>query len=195
MIAAKHQKNILKKQQILEVAERLLIDNYKDIVIGDLAKEIDMAKGTVYKYFKSKNALYLELLILNEKRLLDISLNYNKDLKIFLSKFMLYHLQNSNRTIKFHTIEEQVTSQERNLNSLFDELYAIREKRIIEMRDITMEHLKRVGSVFSVRDYFSYIWSITYGVALLISSNCYKQSVQERERLINFHIARIVDIQ
>ncbi|MFU9047802.1 TetR/AcrR family transcriptional regulator [Acinetobacter tibetensis] len=194
MIAAKHQKNILKKQQILEVAERLLIDNYQDIVIGDLAKEVDMAKGTLYKYFKSKNALYLELLILNEKRLLDISLNYNKDLKIFLSKFMLYHLQNSNRTIKFHTIEEQVTSQERNLNSLFDELYAIREKRIIEMRDITMEHLKRVGSVFSVRDYFSYIWSITYGVALFVSSNCYKQSVLDKNKLINFYIDQVINI-
>lgn len=194
MTSAKHQKNILRKQKILEVAERLLVDNYRDIVIGDLAKELDLAKGTIYKYFKSKNELYLEILILNEKRLLDISLNYNKDLKIFLSKFMLYHLYNSNRTIKLHSIEEQITSQERSLNSLFDELYAIREKRIVEMKDLTVEHLKRVGSVFSVRDYFSYIWSITYGVALLISSNCCKQSVLDKNNLINFYIDQVINI-
>ena len=194
MSSVKDQKAKITKQKILEAAERLLIDNCQDIVIGDLAKEVEMAKGTIYKYFKSKNQIYLELLIQNEKRLLEISINYGKDIRIFLSNFMLYHLHNSNRTIKFHTIEEQVTSRERKLKSLFDELYAIREKRIIKMRDITIEHLKLVGSLFSVRDYFSYIWSITYGVALLLNSNSCKQSVLDKEKLINFHIDQVINI-
>ena len=194
MSTVKNQKIILNKQKILEAAERLIVDNYQDIIIDDLAKEVDMAKGTIYKYFKSKNRIYLELLIQNEKRLLDISINYSKDIKIFLSNFMLYHLNNSNRTIKFHTIEEQVTNQERKLKSLFDELYAIREKRIVKMKDITVEHLKLVESLFSVRDYFSYIWSITYGVALLLSSNCCKQSVPDKEKLINFYINQVINL-
>lgn len=194
MSSVRNQKIILNKQKILESAERLLIDHCQNIVIDDLAKEVDMAKGTIYKYFKSKNQIYLEILIQNEKRLLDISINYNKDIKTFLSNFMLYHLNNSNRTIKLHTIEEQITSQERKLNPLFDELYSIREKRIVEMKDITAEYLKRVGSVFSVRDYFSYIWSITYGVALFISSNSCKQAEVDKEKLINFYIDQVINI-
>lgn len=191
----KNEKIILNKQKILEAAEQILLSNCRDVIIDDLAKEVDMAKGTIYKYFKNKNQIYLELLIQNEKKLLEISINYGDDIKVFLSNFMLYHLNNSNRTIKFHEIEEQVTSQERKFKSLFDELYAIREKRIIEMKDITSKHLQMVGSFFSVSEFFSYVWGITYGLALFLSSNFYKQSVQERERLINFHIARIVDIQ
>ncbi|TCB50306.1 TetR/AcrR family transcriptional regulator [Acinetobacter sp. ANC 4779] len=80
MSSVENQKIILNKQKIMEVAERLIIDNYQEIIIDDLAKEVDMAKGTIYKYFKSKNRISLELLIQNEKRLLDISINYSKDI-------------------------------------------------------------------------------------------------------------------
>lgn len=194
MSSLKNQRILLKKQKILEVTERLLINNYQDIVIGDLAREVDMAKGTIYKYFKSKNQIYLELLIQNEKRLLDISINSGEDIKMFLSNFMSYHLHNSNRTIKFYILEEQITRQERKLKDLFNELYAIREQRIIAMKDMADEHLELAGSLLSVRDYFSYIWSVTYGVALFLSSNGCTQSVFDREKMINFCIDQVVNI-
>ena len=47
------------------MAETLLLDNNQDITLSELAGELDIAKGTIYKHFKSKNQLYLELIILN----------------------------------------------------------------------------------------------------------------------------------
>lgn len=194
MSSIKKQKTMLKRQKILEAAEKLLIDNYHEIFIDDLVKEVDMAKGIIYKYFKSKNQIYLEILIRNEKRLLDISKDHGSDIKIFLSNFMLYHLRNSNRTIKLYIVEERVTNCERRFKYLFNELYAIREKRIFEIKDIAIKHLKLVDSLFSVRDYFSYIWSITYGLALLLDSNCNNQSALDKEKLINFYIDQVINI-
>ena len=84
--------------------ETLLLDNNQDITLSELASELDIAKGTIYKHFKSKNQLYLELIILNEKKLLDISKKYNHNIKTYLSQYMLFHMLNSNRTILLHVI-------------------------------------------------------------------------------------------
>ena len=92
MTVSRHQKIFLLKQQILHVAEQLLLENNQDIVVGELAAELDIAKGTIYKYFKCKNQLYLELLILNETRLLDIAQNFKTDVQEGIRQFMLYHL-------------------------------------------------------------------------------------------------------
>lgn len=113
---------------ILEVAERIILKNEQELVVSDLAEQVSMAKGTVYKYIKSKNQLYIEILIKNEKRLLEISMQHDGDMHNYLSKYMKYHLDDALRTIKFHHLEEKITNKERNLKALFQELYVIREK-------------------------------------------------------------------
>ncbi|RLL20192.1 TetR/AcrR family transcriptional regulator [Acinetobacter chengduensis] len=190
----KQQKHLINIHYILEVAEQIIIDNEHELVISDLAEQVNMAKGTVYKYIKSKNQLYLEILIKNEKRLLEISMQHDGDMHNYLSKYMKFHLDDALRTIKFHHLEERITNKEKNLKALFQELYVIREKRILAIRSIAMSHLKFRKSVFSVSEYFSYIWSITYGIALLLNSNSCKQSVLDKEKLINFHIDQLINI-
>ena len=153
MLSVRQQNFILRKEKILEMAERLLLENNQDITLGELAHELDIAKGTIYKHFKSKNQLYLELIILNEKRLLDISIKYKNNIKTYVAQYMLYNMLNSNRTILLHVIEERLTNNERTLKSLFEELYTVREARIIEIKDSTDEYLKSVNSKMSIRDY------------------------------------------
>lgn len=194
MSTARHQKIFLQKQNILEVTERLLLENNQDIVMADLAKELDIAKGTIYKYFKSKNQLYLELLIRSEKQLLEISQNYQSDVKDSITRFMLYHLANANRTVLLHAIEERITNQERHLKHIFEELYRIREERIMAVKDITVDYLKACGSTISLRDYLSYVWTITHGVCLLLSSTYYQKSVGNRDDLVEFYIKQALNI-
>ncbi|WOE32932.1 MULTISPECIES: helix-turn-helix domain-containing protein [unclassified Acinetobacter] len=188
MYLNRNQKITLNKQKILAAAERLLIDNDQDIVIGDLAKELDIAKGTIYKYFKSKNQLYLELLIENEKRILDLSKKYKTNMKENVEKYMLYHMLNSSRTILFHSIEERIAGQDKKLKDLFNSLYMIREERILELNDLIENFLYRDTEQISVRDYLFYVWTLTYGASLLLSSTGFQMSINERERIINFHI-------
>lgn len=188
MSSVRKENFILRKEKILAMAESLLLDNQQDITLGELASELDIAKGTIYKHFKSKNQLYLELIILNEQRLLEISQRYKHDMKVYTTQYMLYNLLNSNRTIMLYMIEEKLTNNEKNLKDLFETLYLVREKRIIEIKDITDQYLKAVDSEMSIRDYLSYIWTVTYGACLLLNSSHYQKSIGSRERLISLYI-------
>lgn len=188
MNTVRQQNFLLRKEKILAMAETLLLDNNQDITLGELASELDIAKGTIYKHFKSKNQLYLELIILNEHRLLEISKKYKNNIKTYVSQYMLYNMLNSNRTILLHVIEDRLTNNEKNLKELFEELYAIREERIIEIRDMTGEYLTSLESAMSIRDYLSYIWTVTYGASLLLNSTHYQKSIGSRERLIKLYI-------
>ena len=178
----------LRKEKILAMAETLLLDNNQDITLAELACELDIAKGTIYKHFKSKNQLYLELIILNEKRLLEISKKYKNNIKTYVSQYMLYNMLNSNRTILLHVIEERLTNNERKLKELFEQLYKVREERIIEIKDMTDDYLKSFNSAMSIRDYLSYIWTVTYGASLLLNSTHYQKAIGSRERLIKLYI-------
>lgn len=194
MTISRHEKIFLLKQKILEVTEQLLLENNQDIVVGELAEELDIAKGTIYKYFKCKNQLYLELLILNETRLLEIAQKFKTDVQEGIRHFMLYHLMNSNRTVLLHSIEERITSQERGIKNKFEELYEVREKRIVEVKDITVEYLISRNCAISLRDYLSYVWTITHGACLLLSSTYYQKSIGERQNLINFYIKQAINV-
>ncbi|MFC2997975.1 TetR/AcrR family transcriptional regulator [Acinetobacter sichuanensis] len=188
MSSVRQQNFLLRKEKILTMAEALLLDNNQDITLAELAAELDIAKGTIYKHFKSKNQLYLELIILNEKRLLEISQAYHHDIKVYVSQYMLYNMLNSNRTILLHVIEERLTNNERKLKELFEELYHIREQRILELKDLFGAHLKALNSTMSIRDYLSYIWTVTYGASLLLNSTYYQKSIGSRERLIKLYV-------
>ncbi|CAM3071444.1 TetR/AcrR family transcriptional regulator [Acinetobacter celticus] len=188
MSSVRQQNFLLRKEKILATAETLLLDNNQDITLSELASELDIAKGTIYKHFKSKNQLYLELVILNEQRLLEISKKYNHDIKIYVSQYMLYNMLNSNRTILLHIIEERLTNNEKKLKELFEELYQIREQRILEIKELFSQHLKFLDSAMSIRDYLSYIWTVTYGASLLLNSTHYQKSIGSRERLIKLYV-------
>lgn len=188
MTSVRQQNFLLRKEKILAMAETLLLDNNQDITLSELATELDIAKGTIYKHFKSKNQLYLELIILNETRLLEISQKHNNDIKTYVSEYMLYNMLNSNRTILLHVIEERLTNNERKLKELFEKLYQIREQRIIEIKDMTSHYLKSLDSAMSIRDYLSYVWTVTYGASLLLNSTHYQKSIGSRERLIKLYV-------
>lgn len=188
MSSVRQQNFLLRKEKILAMAETLLLDNNQDITLSELACELDIAKGTIYKHFKSKNQLYLELIISNEQRLLEISKKYNNNIKTYVSQYMLYNMLNSNRTILLHVIEERLTNNERKLNDLFEDLYHIREQRILEIKDLFSQHLKSLDSAMSIRDYLSYIWTVTYGASLLLNSTHYQKSIGSRERLIKLYV-------
>ena len=60
-IAEKSEKKEEKRDKILKAASELLIQNgYANTRIIDIAKAADVAKGTVYEYFSSKDELVIE---------------------------------------------------------------------------------------------------------------------------------------
>ena len=185
---------LVRKEKILQVAEKLLLENNQEITLDELVAELDIAKGTLYKHFRSKNELLLQLIIQNEKEILKISDHYNSDIKEYAPRYMLHHLMAPSRTILLHQLEEQLTMTESKLKHLFDELYAVRQQRIVSVKDMAEAYLKSQNYDMSIRDYLSYIWSLTYGAALLLNSSYYQRSIGSREKLINLYVNQALSL-
>lgn len=59
----------IRRNTILEAAETLILkDDFKNITITRIAEESNLAHGTVFLYFKSKEELFLDLTIQNLER-------------------------------------------------------------------------------------------------------------------------------
>ena len=59
-----------REENILAMAEQLLLESGNgDITLDSLADQLDLAKGTLYKHFSSKDELYLRIIIRYEERL------------------------------------------------------------------------------------------------------------------------------
>lgn len=71
----RHTQFLIRKEKILQVAEKLLLENNQEMTLDELVAELDIAKGTLYKHFRSKNELLLELIIQNEKEILKFQIN------------------------------------------------------------------------------------------------------------------------
>ena len=190
----RHKQFLLRKERILEAAEKLLLDNHQDITLDELVAELDIAKGTLYKHFKSKNELLLQLVIQNEKKLLEISRAPYQHFQEYAPAYMLHHLLAPGRTILLHQLEENLTMTASGLNVLFEELYAIRQDRILAIREITGQYLTALQYDLSIRDYLSYIWSLTYGAALLLNSSYYQRSIGSRQKLIQLYINQALSL-
>ena len=176
-----------REQQIVRVAESLLLEN-QNFTLDEIAKELDLAKGTLYKHFASKNELLMYLIIENENNVLQISKQYNVDIKDYILRYMLYHLLEPKKTIILHQIEEHLTMTVSQASLAFDELYRIRQERIMCIRDMIENYLKSMEYEVSIRDYSSYVWSLTFGACLLLNSSYYQRSIGSRKKPINLYI-------
>ena len=176
-----------REQQIVEIAENLLLEN-QNFTLDEIAKELDLAKGTLYKHFASKNELLMHLIIENEKKVLSISKCYHNDIVQYIPHYMLYHLLEPKKTIILHQIEEQLTMTVSQSSLKFDELYALRHERIMCIRDMVEQYLNIIQYDLSIRDYSSYVWSLTFGACLLLNSSYYQRFIGSRKKLINLYI-------
>lgn len=167
---------------IFDVAERLLLESGEmGMTLDALALELDLAKGTLYKHFQSKDELYLLLIIRNEQALLDMVRDNQGDFQARLVFYMLHHLHHPERTVLFHQIEERLSAGAQGLGILFNQLYRIRKQRLRLIIGITDKYLKGIGSTMPVRDYLAAIWSMTQGAASMLNSSFYQRYLGSRD--------------
>ena len=167
---------------IFDVAERLLMDSGElGMTLDTLALELDLAKGTLYKHFQSKDELYLMLIIRNEEALLSMIKDNQGDFPARLVFYMLHHLHHPERTVIYHQIEERLAAGAQGLGVLFNQLYRIRKQRLRLIIGITDNHLKNINSNMVVRDYLGAIWSMTQGAASMLNSSFYQRYLGSRD--------------
>ncbi|PVZ89940.1 TetR family transcriptional regulator [Serratia sp. S1B] len=173
-----------REQLIFQVAEQLLLENGEaGMTLDALAAELDLAKGTLYKHFQSKDELYMLLIIRNEQMLLEMLQDASKNFAEHLAFFMLHHLHYSERTVLFHSVEEKLSMTGTRIQQLFSQLYQIRRQRLRIIIEITEDYLQSIQSQMSVRDYLAGIWSLTHGAAMLLNSSFYQRYLGSRDSL------------
>lgn len=167
---------------IFDVAERLLLESGEmGMTLDALALELDLAKGTLYKHFQSKDELYLMLIIRNEEALLAMIKDNQGDFPARLVFYMLHHLHHPERTVLFHQIEERLSAGAQGLGVLFNQLYRTRKQRLRLIIGITQNHLKNIDSSMPMRDYLAAIWSMTQGAAAMLNSTFYQRYLGSRD--------------
>ena len=169
---------------IFQIAEQLLLENGEaGMTLDALAAELDLAKGTLYKHFQSKDELYMLLIIRNEKMLLEMIQDTEKSFPEHLAFFMLHHLHYPERTALFHQIEERLSTTGQGIQLLFSELYKIRRQRLRIIIRMTESYLIDINSKMTTRDYLASIWSLTYGAAVILNSSFYQRYLGSRDTL------------
>ena len=169
---------------IFDAAEQLLLESGESgMTLDALAERLDLAKGTLYKHFQSKDEMYMHLIIRNEQEMLALMELQPDDLPSQLVAFMLHHLHNPQRSVLLHQIEERLSAGAVGLNTLFAQLYRIRKARLKRIIPLATRYLEQCDSQLTTRDYLAGIWSISNGGAAILNSSFYQRYLGHRDTL------------
>lgn len=184
----------MREESILAMAEQLLLESGDgDITLDSLADQLDLAKGTLYKHFSSKDELYLRIIIRYEEQLFEI--NKIEDCpSAGVSRMILQQLLNPQKAMLLNQIEERLAASVTGLNRLFAELYDIRRQRMMRLIDITSAYLQEQHSSMSTRDYLSSIWAMGQGGAGLLNSSFYQRYLGRRDTLRYALVSQMLDL-
>lgn len=183
-----------REETILATAEQLLLDSGDgDITLDHLAEQLDLAKGTLYKHFSSKDELYLRIIIRYEEQLFEIN-KIDDSPSAGVARMIFQQLLNPQKAMLLNQIEERLASSVTGLNRLFGELYDIRRQRMKRLIDIASAYLQDERSSMSTRDYLSSIWALGQGGAGLLNSSFYQRYLGRRDTLRYAFIMQILEL-
>ena len=183
-----------REEIILAVAEQLLLESGEgDITLDSLAEQLDLAKGTLYKHFTSKDELFLRIIIRHEQQLLALS-EIGDCAAAGVSRIILFQLVNPQKAILLNQIEERLANSAVGLNKLFAKLYEVRRDRMKHLIAIATEYLQSQHSALSTRDYLATIWAMGQGGAGLLNSSFYQRYLGRRDTLRFALVQQILDL-
>lgn len=183
-----------REETILAMAEQLLLESAEgDITLDALAEQLDLAKGTLYKHFSSKDELYLRIIIRYEEALYQSTM-VNDCYAAGVARIILQLLMNPQKAILLNQIEERLAASAIGLNRLFTQLYHIRRQRMKRALDVVGGYLDEKDSNMSTRDYLSSIWALGLGGAGLLNSSFYQRYLGDRNTLRHAFVQQILDM-
>ena len=184
----------LREMRILQTAEQLLLESGEgDLTLDSLALTLDLAKGTLYKHFSSKDELLMRILKKKKKRKLDMIV-VEDGAGAGVARLVLQLLNLPHRAILFNQIEERLSSTASGLNKMFAELYSIRRERMVRMSKIVQLYLSEQDSAMNIRDYMATLYAVGQGGASLLNSSFYQRYLGSRDTLKIALVRQMLDL-
>lgn len=179
-----------RNEHILTTAQTLLLEN-DELNLDELANTLNLAKGTLYRHFASKDELLLQLLIRFETHLA-INHDIDDDPSARLARWLCLLLANPKKTALFHQIEQRLADLP--LADGFAELYHIRQERLSVLTAICEQYLQKIPSTLNAQDYLLRLWAMAQGGALLLNSSFYQRHLGSRFKFICCLIEDALDL-
>lgn len=148
IVKPRQKRSIEKYEKIIEAAFKLFNEKgYFNTTTTDIAKEADIATGSIYTYFKDKKEIYIEVLNRVTKNISEPSQSFWENngkldlqdiekvknvLKMFIKSMMIYH----NFSKLFHDDMEALYLLDKDIASVRKENYEIRMKYTRNILDI-----------------------------------------------------------
>lgn len=194
MFMTSHKQQFYQREKtIIATAEEMLLESTAgDLTLDELAHTLDIAKGTLYKHFDSKDELFLQILIRYERILYEQTLIDDSPASV-LVRMLVQILHRPRRAMLFNQLEEKLADSH-GLNRKFDELYDIRQKRMNRLLLVAKSYLAEQNSCMTTRDYLSSIWAIGQGGASLLNSTFYQRFLGRRDTLILSLVYQVLDL-
>ncbi len=184
----------LREARILQMAEQLLLESGEgDLTLDSLALQLDLAKGTLYKHFSSKDELLLRILIDYERRMFLMN-DVGDGAGAGVARIVLQLLNLPHRAVLFNHIEERLSSTAMGLNKLFGELYTVRRERMARLAMIVETYLQEQNSGMTTRDYLATIYAVGQGGASLLNSTFYQRYLGRRDTLKQALVKQMLDL-
>lgn len=189
-IRAKSQENKnIRMQQIMDVTDRLFHERtYHEITLSIIAKEVNLARGGLYKYVTSKEDIFLMIYLQKEKAMLDdivCQLN-NKDINSdFLSKVMSQTIYKHLDFIKYHQILNAIIET----NVTIEKLAEFKIKTFEQTNDLF--HILEKALNMNRENAFDFYLTILYHCVYLYDRVAYQQNYIEAMKIANLEIKDI----
>ena len=155
------------KQTILdEVLELLNYKGFDEISFRSISRNIGVVSSAPYNHFKDKKHLIKEVILLGEKKLLNIILLEKKKSKVYSDQLRLIAKAYLNFAIKEKALFNLIFSKDNK------ELLHLCEKIVLQFKLVIIEKFKK-GKRFKLTAKGSAItaWSMIHGIAVTLNSS------------------------
>jgi len=176
-IERKEKEKQIKKQDILDAAERIFFKNgYEKTTMDEVAKEAEFSKRTVYVYFKSKEEIYFHIMIHGYHILIDFIKedlmkskidNAVEELQILFQSFYRFKVEQFPYFISIMTYETSKSVEDENVDPLIKkECYQLGEEIFQYMADIIKRGIeeKRFCKTLDIEKTALILWASTLGI-------------------------------
>ncbi|MBN1190719.1 MAG: TetR/AcrR family transcriptional regulator [Dehalococcoidales bacterium] len=169
---------LVRKREIIMAARKLIVNHgSENVTIRNIANEIDVSEGAIYKHFRSKREILLLLIDDIEQTMIsDIEKNYDGEIKSIevLENIVIQHISaiEQRKGVGFQVIAEIISLGDKKLNK---KIYEVIKEYTARIKAILVEGKKTgiIGAEIDEDVTAQMFFSMTQGLVNLWSLSLY----------------------
>ncbi|RMA81182.1 TetR/AcrR family transcriptional regulator [Umboniibacter marinipuniceus] len=177
-----------REQAILDAALELLLKYGEDrVTVESIAEHINIGKGTIYKHFRSKSEIYIQLLLDYERQLTESLQEALKESSAAAARIYFdVRLSNPERDRLFQRLEERLLA-DGGVEEQIGQLHSLRSSNRDGLNAMIGERI-RIGALEDVDPayHFCICWALAQGAVELWHSPFFSEILKDKDDFMEF---------